>query len=89
MYVPAHLICYVLSHFIEEDEYADEFCDDSTNIEQTQDGFKMRMSIPSAYFKYIMGKKGETKRKLENDTKTQIRIPRQGEEGEIGMQLYI
>ena len=71
-------------HFAEEDSYADKLCDASTNMEQTENGFRLSMAIPSVYFKYIIGKKGDVKRRLENDTKTQIRIPRQGEEGHIG-----
>ena len=69
---------------LEEDSYADELVNDSLNIEQTDNGFRLRIPIPSVYFKYIIGKKGETKRKIENDTRTQIRIPKQGEEGNIG-----
>ena len=42
------------------------------------------MDVPSAYFKFIIGKKGETRKRIENETKTQVRIPKQGEEGEIG-----
>ena len=42
------------------------------------------MDVPSAYFKFIIGKKAETKKRIENETKTQLRIPKQGEEGEIG-----
>ena len=73
--------------FSEDDTYTDELCDD-VNIEQTEDGYKVYMAIPSAYFKYIIGKKAETKRKLELDTKTQIWIPRQGEKGNIGMEPF-
>lgn len=34
--------------------------------------------------RYIIGKKGETRRRLESDTKTSISIPKQGVEGQIG-----
>ena len=74
--------------FPEDDIYADELCDDDVNIEQTGNGYKVRMAVPSAYFKYIIGKKAEMKRKLEHDTKTQIWIPRQGEKGNIGMEPF-
>ena len=69
---------------LEEDSYADELVNDSLNIEQTDYGFRLLILIPSVYFKYIIGKGGETKRRLENDTRTRIRIPKQGEEGNIG-----
>lgn len=36
------------------------------------------------FLRYIIGKKGETRKRLELDTKTSINIPRQGVEGEIG-----
>ncbi len=58
--------------------------DISAQIEQTESGYKLALDIPSPYFKYIIGKKGETKKRLENETRTQIIIPRQGMEGEIG-----
>lgn len=38
----------------------------------------------SCVFRYIIGKKGETRKRLESDTKTSISIPKQGVEGQIG-----
>ncbi|ESP05047.1 hypothetical protein LOTGIDRAFT_230082 [Lottia gigantea] len=63
--------------------YNDEVCDPFTKIEQTESGYRVALDIPSAYFKFIIGKKGETKNRLEHETKTQIRIPKQGMEGEV------
>lgn len=41
--------------------------------------------MPLFFFqRYIIGKKGETRRRLEADTKTSISIPKQGVEGQIG-----
>jgi activating signal cointegrator complex subunit 1 len=37
--------------------------------------YKLEVQIPSAYFGYIIGRNGETKRHLEADTKTIIQIP--------------
>lgn len=34
--------------------------------------------------RYIIGKKGETKKRLETETRTSISIPKPGMEGEIG-----
>lgn len=66
--------------------YNDEICDVHFDIEETSGGFRVRLNIPSTYFKHIIGKKGETKRRLEAETKTQIRIPKAGQEGEITIQ---
>ena len=69
-----------------EDPYADEVCDAGLSaIEELKDGtLRLSLDIPSAYFKFIIGKKAETKRRIENETRTQIQIPRQGVEGEVG-----
>ncbi|XP_046584119.1 LOW QUALITY PROTEIN: activating signal cointegrator 1 complex subunit 1-like [Haliotis rubra] len=63
--------------------YNDEVCDAFSNIEETENGFRILLNIPSAYFKFIIGKKAENKKKLELETRTQIRIPKAGQEGEI------
>ena len=42
------------------------------------------MEVPSLLYRFIIGKRGDTKRKIEKETGTQIMIPRQGEEGEVG-----
>jgi hypothetical protein len=67
--------------------YEDEVCDSgfANDVEQMEDGsYKLTLEIPSAYFRFVIGKKGETKRRIENETRTLIRIPRQGMEGDIG-----
>lgn len=62
----------------------DETCTlDSGLVEQTADGYQSTVTAPSVLFKFIIGKKGETKRRLETETRTQIRIPRQGQEGDV------
>ncbi|KAE8591035.1 hypothetical protein XENTR_v10018287 [Xenopus tropicalis] len=79
------------SHQNEEDEEdfyresvqcLDEPCDDFT-VEETEKGFQCTIDLPSQLFKYIIGKKGETKRNLESETRTSIIIPRPGVEGDI------
>ncbi|KAI0230626.1 Activating signal cointegrator 1 complex subunit 1 [Lamellibrachia satsuma] len=55
--------------FVEDDIYEDEDCDACTYVEETGDGFR--------------GKKGETRRRIEEETGTHVRIPRQGEEGAV------
>ncbi|XP_070707584.1 activating signal cointegrator 1 complex subunit 1 [Pempheris klunzingeri] len=65
-----------------EDLAADETCDNHF-IEQTDKGYRCAIDVPSVLYKYIIGKKGETRRRLEFDTKTSISIPKQGVEGQI------
>ncbi|XP_078055609.1 activating signal cointegrator 1 complex subunit 1 [Mustelus asterias] len=60
----------------------DEPCD-SALIEQTDRGYRCAMAVPSALYKHIIGKKGETKRRLETETRATITIPKPGIEGEI------
>ncbi|XP_062383125.1 activating signal cointegrator 1 complex subunit 1 [Sardina pilchardus] len=77
----------------EEDDYSyygtasdqcaeDEPCDLHA-IEQTEKGFRCAIDIPSVLHKYIIGKKGETRKRLESETKTSINIPKQGVEGPV------
>lgn len=65
-----------------EDLVEDETCD-THGIEQTEKGFRCAIDVPSVLYKYIIGKKGETRKRLEYDTKTSINIPKQGVEGQI------
>ncbi|XP_008312775.1 activating signal cointegrator 1 complex subunit 1 [Cynoglossus semilaevis] len=60
----------------------DETCDTHL-IEQTDKGYRCAIDVPSVLYKYIIGKKGETRKRLETDTKTSINIPKQGVEGQI------
>ncbi|XP_065603109.1 activating signal cointegrator 1 complex subunit 1 isoform X1 [Cyrtonyx montezumae] len=72
----------------EEDFYtgpsdcADEPCDTFV-VEETEKGFQCRVEVPSPLYKYIIGKKGETKKRIETETRTSISIPKPGVEGEI------
>lgn len=66
------------------DSWKDESCDIGLDIQETDCGFQTSVNLPSAFFKHIIGRKAETKRRLENETKTQIKIPREGVEGDIG-----
>ena len=54
------------------------------SIEQLENGsFKAALEVASAFFAQIIGKGGQTKVRLENDTKTKINIPRKGKDGDI------
>uniref|UniRef100_A0A8C3CDT2 Activating signal cointegrator 1 complex subunit 1 n=2 Tax=Cairina moschata TaxID=8855 RepID=A0A8C3CDT2_CAIMO len=61
---------------------ADEPCD-AFVVEETEKGFQCRVEVPSPLYKYVIGKKGETKKRLEAETRTSISIPKPGVEGEI------
>ncbi|XP_056153296.1 activating signal cointegrator 1 complex subunit 1 isoform X2 [Lampris incognitus] len=61
---------------------AEEVCD-SHCIEQNDKGFRCAIDVPSVLYKYIIGKKGETRKRVEADTKTSISVPKQGVEGQI------
>ncbi|XP_022598292.1 activating signal cointegrator 1 complex subunit 1 [Seriola dumerili] len=65
-----------------EDLAEDETCD-THSIDKTDKGYRCAIDVPSVLYKYIIGKKGETRRRLESDTKTSISIPKQGVEGQI------
>ncbi|KAL4640036.1 activating signal cointegrator 1 complex subunit 1 [Arapaima gigas] len=61
---------------------ADEPCD-IVPIEETEKGFRCAIDVPSVLYKYIIGKKGDTKKRLELETRTTIAIPKPGVEGQI------
>ncbi|KAJ3608190.1 hypothetical protein NHX12_025240 [Muraenolepis orangiensis] len=65
-----------------EELATDEVCE-SQLIEETDKGFRCSIDVPSVLYKYIIGKKGETRKRLETDTKTSINIPKPGIEGQI------
>ena len=54
------------------------------DIERMDNGnYRAVLKISSAFFPQIIGKGGQTKNRLETDTKTKIVIPRKGQEGDI------
>ncbi|XP_023579127.1 activating signal cointegrator 1 complex subunit 1-like [Octodon degus] len=64
-------------------EGADEPCE-AYALEQTPQGFRSAVSAPCLLYKHIVGKRGDTKKKIEMETKTSITIPKPGQDGEIG-----
>ncbi|PNF20325.1 Activating signal cointegrator 1 complex subunit 1 [Cryptotermes secundus] len=55
---------------------------ESFEIETTEDGrYRASLLIPRYYFARVVGSKGAVRRRLENETKTQIHVPRQGQDG--------
>ncbi|XP_067007831.2 activating signal cointegrator 1 complex subunit 1 isoform X2 [Anabrus simplex] len=73
----------------EEDNYQDESCAldepcDEFELEVTEGGrYRTTFHVARSYFPFIIGAKGATRRRLENETRTQIRVPRQGQDGNI------
>ncbi|XP_053519924.1 activating signal cointegrator 1 complex subunit 1 isoform X2 [Artibeus jamaicensis] len=63
-------------------ECAEEPCD-GYEVVQTEQGFQCTVKAPSLLYKHIVGKRGDTRKKLEMETKTSISIPKLGQEGEI------
>lgn len=70
-------------------EYNDEYCEiDLSKIEKTNTGFKMELDVPTDCYKFIIGKKGETKKRIERETNTRITIPAPGQDGLVGEFCY-
>lgn len=70
-------------HYEEDLIWEDEACDTVESVEKTEQGYRLSMEVPSSLFKFILGKRAETKKKIEKETSTQIMIPRQGKEGDV------
>lgn len=42
------------------------------------------MSVANVYYKHIIGRQAETRRRLEDETKTRVDVPKIGFDGDIG-----
>ncbi|CAD7077191.1 unnamed protein product [Hermetia illucens] len=70
--------------YVEEDLYSDDEEAEDFKIELTDNQrYKTSYHIPSFFFSQIIGSKGMTKKRIEAETKTQIRIPKPGVEGDV------
>nr|CAD7433927.1 unnamed protein product [Timema monikensis] len=75
--------------YAEDDEFDNTTCNseelfDDFEVETTEAGrFRTSFHVPRVYFPYVIGQKGNTRRRLENETKTQIRVPKMGQDGDI------
>jgi len=47
-------------------------------------GYSLSLPTPATFFKYIIGTKGVTRSNIEEDTKCKLRIPRRGQDGNLG-----
>ncbi|XP_022095063.1 activating signal cointegrator 1 complex subunit 1-like [Acanthaster planci] len=68
----------------EYDEHRMEECCD-LDIRKTDKGYSLTMEVPNGFFGLIIGRQGETRKRIEQETKTRILIPNkaQKEEDEI------
>ena len=87
------LILHHKCSFIAQDDVYDEGDESAVQLEGVEPtpgggGFILKMDIPSNFYKYIIGRQGNTKASIEKETKCRIRIPRRGEKGDIGEIAY-
>lgn len=47
---------------------------------------QIKIDVPTTFFKYIIGKEGKTKQRVEQDTNCKLKLPRKGEKGPIILQ---
>ena len=72
--------------------YTDDVYDEGQDIETEVKGiekvsngnYKLRLPIPSVFFKYIIGKEGRVKKGIERDTECRLWLPGKGREGDVG-----
>lgn len=60
-------------------------CDYSDVIENASGSYSTSMIIPSALCGVVIGAKGATKKRIEQETKTHISVPPQGKHGKTGL----
>eukprot|EP00795_Rhopilema_esculentum_P016623 gene16623-8053_t len=75
-----------LNEICAQAQWEDEQCDDEEflSVRKTADGYIAYCTdIPSYYFKFICGRKNESKSRIEKETKTHVSIPRPGREGDV------
>lgn len=65
----------------EDEEDADEELDES--VEKTTRGYRTHLKTPSVFYKYIIGKGGQTRANIERETRSRITIPSRSTEGDI------
>ena len=47
---------------------------------------QIKINVPTVFFKYIIGKEGKMKQRIEQDTKCKIKLPHKGEKGPVIIQ---
>ena len=59
-------------------------------MERLKNGnYRLKLPIPSVFFKYIIGKEGRIKKGIERDTECHLWLPSKGREGDVGKQNII
>lgn len=61
---------------------------EEANLKNSAAKWKVKMEIAADYLKFIVGRQGETKRRIESQTKTEIQIPRINQHGPTCKQLF-
>lgn len=64
----------------------DDADDDDANydiIESGKDRFETAFQVPNVFYGLIVGAKGTTRKRIETETKTTVRIPRTGIDGDV------
>ncbi|XP_053664102.1 activating signal cointegrator 1 complex subunit 1 [Anopheles marshallii] len=70
--------------YVEEDTYGEDDREEEYAIEVTNNGkYQTSFHVPPAFYAMIIGAKGQTRQRLEAETKAQIRVPKQGVTGDI------
>jgi len=66
-----------------QDEYSDEQCLMEENLNIVKDAqtssYKLSFPVPNVFYKFIIGKSGNTKNKIQNETGATILVPRPNE----------
>ena len=82
--------------FVEEEEketvYRDDVYDEGEDLETEVDGverrsngnYRLKLPVPSVFFKYIIGREGRIKKGIERDTECHLWLPSRGIEGDVG-----
>ena len=53
------------------------------DFQETSKGFSLSVDVPSCFFGVIIGKGGEKKKRIEQETQCQIEIPRHGDHSDV------
>lgn len=70
--------------YIEHDEYMDDDeNEDNYEVECNNGRYSTTFHIPQQFFAQVIGTKGNTRRRIESETKSQINVPKQGHDGDI------
>ncbi|KFB36542.1 AGAP007571-PA-like protein [Anopheles sinensis] len=70
--------------YVEDDTYGDDREEEEYDIELNEAGkFQTAFHVPAAFYAMIIGAKGQTRQRLEAETKAQIKVPKQGTTGNI------